>query len=57
VRREVGLHDGRVAEGLDHFKPGVPEFAALLPQGLAERLLAWDRRRVLRGRPIPGRCR
>lgn len=34
----------------DHFKPGVPEFAALLPPSLAQRLVAWDRRRVARGR-------
>ncbi len=34
----------------DHFKPGVPEFAALLPPSLADRLTGWDRRRVARGR-------
>jgi indolepyruvate ferredoxin oxidoreductase, beta subunit len=33
----------------DHFKPGVPEFAALLPQGLADRVIRWDRQRVGRG--------
>jgi indolepyruvate ferredoxin oxidoreductase, beta subunit len=33
----------------DHFKPGVPEFAALLPNRLAQRLLAWDRARTARG--------
>ena len=35
----------------DHFKPGVPEFAALLPPSLAPRLRAWDRRRVASGKP------
>ena len=50
VRREVGLKDGELLKVYDHFKPGVPEFAALLPQGLADRLLAWDRRRVGAGR-------
>ena len=30
----------------DHFKPGAPEFAALLPAGLANRVLRWDQRRV-----------
>jgi len=34
----------------DHFKPGIPEFAALLPMALATRLLAWDRKRVARGK-------
>ena len=50
VQREVGLRDGELLKVYDHFKPGVPEFAALLPQGLAERLLAWDRQRVTQGR-------
>ena len=34
----------------DHFKPGVPEFAALLPPELAHALTRWDRRRQARGR-------
>jgi indolepyruvate ferredoxin oxidoreductase, beta subunit len=34
----------------DHFKPGVPEFAALLPAPLAHKLTAWDRRRTLQGK-------
>jgi indolepyruvate ferredoxin oxidoreductase beta subunit len=34
----------------DHFKPGVPEFAALLPPALAHRLLAWDGKRAVRGK-------
>ena len=50
VQREVGLRDGDLLKVYDHFKPGVPEFAALLPEGLAQRLLAWDRRRVAQGR-------
>ncbi len=50
VRREVGLKDGELLKVYDHFKPGVPEFAALLPQRLADRLTAWDRRRVAAGR-------
>ncbi len=51
VRREVGLHDGDLLKVYDYFKPGVPELAGLLPHGLAERLLGWDRRRVAAGRP------
>jgi indolepyruvate ferredoxin oxidoreductase, beta subunit len=34
----------------DHFKPGVPEFAALLPVSFASKLIAWDRRRTLKGK-------
>ncbi|MBK9360999.1 MAG: indolepyruvate oxidoreductase subunit beta family protein [Rubrivivax sp.] len=50
VQREVGLKDGELLAVYDHFKPGVPELAALLPQALADRLIAWDRRRVAAGR-------
>jgi indolepyruvate ferredoxin oxidoreductase beta subunit len=50
VRREVKAGDHELVKLYDHFKPGVPEFAALLPQGLADRLLASDRRRVAAGR-------
>ena len=34
----------------DHFKPGAPEFAALLPAGLANRVLNWDKRRVAKSK-------
>ncbi len=47
---EVKAGDADLLKLYDHFKPGVPEFAALLPQGPAHRLLAWDRRRVLAGK-------
>jgi indolepyruvate ferredoxin oxidoreductase beta subunit len=50
VRGEVKAGSDDVLRVYDHFKPGVPEFAALLPAALARRLLAWDRRRVARGR-------
>jgi indolepyruvate ferredoxin oxidoreductase beta subunit len=50
VRGEVKAKDDDLLKLYDHFKPGVPEFAALLPQRLAQRLLAWDRWRVLAGK-------
>ena len=50
VRREAKVGDDELLKVYDHFKPGVPEFAALLPQGLATRLQAWDRRRIAAGR-------
>ncbi len=50
VRREVNAEPGDIVRIIDHFKPGVPEFAGLLPASLARRLLAWDRRRQARGR-------
>ncbi len=50
VQHEVGLKPGELLRVYDHFKPGVAEFAALLPPPLADRLLAWDRRRVNAGR-------
>ncbi|TWO72428.1 indolepyruvate oxidoreductase subunit beta family protein [Caenimonas sedimenti] len=49
VQREVKAGDDDLLKVYDHFKPGVPEFAALLPPSLAPRLLAWDRKRILRG--------
>jgi indolepyruvate ferredoxin oxidoreductase beta subunit len=50
VRREVAADEVDVVRILDHFKPGVPEVAALLPNALGERLSAWDRRRQNRGK-------
>ncbi|MBL8325306.1 MAG: indolepyruvate oxidoreductase subunit beta family protein [Rubrivivax sp.] len=50
VRAEVGAAPGDVVKIFDHFKPGVPELAGLLPRRLAKRLVAWDRHRVAAGR-------
>jgi indolepyruvate ferredoxin oxidoreductase, beta subunit len=49
VTQEVKAKEGDVLKVYDHFKPGVPELAALLPQGLANKLLRWDRARVANG--------
>jgi indolepyruvate ferredoxin oxidoreductase beta subunit len=49
VRSEARAGEQDVLKVYDHFKPGVPEFAALLPAGLARRLQAWDARRQARG--------
>jgi len=51
VRREVGAGDGDIVRIVDHFKPGIPEFAALLPERTGKRLAAWDRRRQRAGKP------
>jgi indolepyruvate ferredoxin oxidoreductase beta subunit len=50
VRREVGAAPQDIVKTHDHFKPGVPELAGLLPQGLAARLVSWDRARIAAGR-------
>jgi indolepyruvate ferredoxin oxidoreductase beta subunit len=50
VRAEVKADQDEIVRVYDHFKPGVPEFAALLPYALAKRLVAWDKRRQARGR-------
>jgi indolepyruvate ferredoxin oxidoreductase, beta subunit len=47
---EVKAKDDDLLKVYDHFKPGVPEFAALLPASLAHKLTAWDRRRTLEGK-------
>jgi len=49
VQGEVKVGSDDLLKVYDHFKPGAPEFAALLPNKLAQRVLAWDRRRVNRG--------
>jgi indolepyruvate ferredoxin oxidoreductase beta subunit len=49
VAREVKLQEDDLLHVYDHFKPGVPEFAALLPSWLATPLQRWDKRRVLSG--------
>ncbi|VWX62439.1 Indolepyruvate ferredoxin oxidoreductase beta subunit [Burkholderiales bacterium 8X] len=45
VRGEVKAGDDDIVKVYDHFKPGAPEFAALMPKPLARRITAWDRRR------------
>ncbi len=49
VQGEVKAGEHDLLKIWDHFKPGVPEFAALLPPALARRLTGWDRRRMARG--------
>jgi indolepyruvate ferredoxin oxidoreductase beta subunit len=49
VRREARAGDDDVLKVYDHFKPGVPEFAGLLPPRLAQALQRWDARRRARG--------
>jgi indolepyruvate ferredoxin oxidoreductase beta subunit len=49
VQGEVKAAEGDLLRVYDHFKPGVPEFAALLPPRWAVRLQRWDRARVARG--------
>lgn len=49
VRREVAAREDEIVKVFDHFKPGVPELAGLLPAALAQRLAAWDARRQARG--------
>jgi indolepyruvate ferredoxin oxidoreductase beta subunit len=51
VRIEVKADKNELVHLYDHFKPGVPEFAALLPQRWAGALTRWDRRRSLAGKP------
>jgi indolepyruvate ferredoxin oxidoreductase beta subunit len=45
VRRESGAKAGEVMRIADHFKPGVIEFAGLLPEALGQGLLGWESRR------------
>lgn len=49
VRQEVRAGEHDLLRIYDHFKPGIPEFAGLLPKPLAGPLLRWDRARVAAG--------
>ena len=49
VRREAGAGEDDLLKVYDHFKPGVPEVAGLLPPALARALQRWDARRRARG--------
>src|SRR5258708_19884108 len=50
VRQEVKASDEDLVRIYDHFKPGVPEVAALLPRTWARALIGWDRRRQQAGK-------
>lgn len=54
VHGEVKAADADIVRVFDHFKPGAPEFAALLPDGLARRVTAWDRGRSANGQDTMG---
>ncbi len=50
VQGEVKAGEDDLLKLYDHFKPGVPEFAAMLPPSLAGRLVSWDRKRAAGGK-------
>jgi indolepyruvate ferredoxin oxidoreductase beta subunit len=45
VRKKVGAKSGEPVVVIDYLKPGVEEFASVLPAGLGRRLVAWAERR------------
>ena len=45
VRKEVGAKDDEPVVVIDYLKPGIEEFASLLPAALGERLVSWAERR------------
>jgi indolepyruvate ferredoxin oxidoreductase beta subunit len=45
VRREVGAKSGEPVVVIDYLKPGVEEFASLLPHYFGKRVMAWAERR------------
>jgi len=49
VRGEVKAQDTDLLKIYDHFKPGVPELAGLLPARWAQGLMRWDRARMAKG--------
>jgi indolepyruvate ferredoxin oxidoreductase beta subunit len=45
VRREVGAREHEPVVVIDYLKPGVEEFASILPAALGKRLVSWAERR------------
>jgi indolepyruvate ferredoxin oxidoreductase beta subunit len=45
VRREVGAKEHEPVVVIDYLKPGVEEFASILPAALGKRLVSWAERR------------
>jgi indolepyruvate ferredoxin oxidoreductase beta subunit len=50
VRQEAQAGEHDLLKLYDHFKPGIPEVAGLLPSAWAQRLLRWDHQRVAKGK-------
>ena len=50
VASEVKAQPGELLKVYEHFKPGIPELAALLPLWMATPLLRWHQRRLQQGR-------
>lgn len=49
IEHELRASPGDAVHVFEHFKPGVPELAGLLPAPAARTLLAWAQRRAARG--------
>jgi indolepyruvate ferredoxin oxidoreductase beta subunit len=45
VRKEVGAKDGEPVVVIDYLKPGVEEFASVLPYGLGRAMVSWAEKR------------
>jgi len=45
VRAEVQARPGEIVHVIEFLKPGIDEFASILPESLAQRVLAWARKR------------
>ena len=50
VRHEARVKPSDVLAVYEHFKPGIPEIAGLLPKPVADRLLSWDQQRLAEGK-------
>lgn len=51
IKQDVKAQNTDIVRVFDHFKPGVPELAGLLPSSMAETLLKWEENRVRSGLP------
>jgi len=49
IRKDTKAQSGDILKVYDHFKPGIPEIAGLLPHPIADKLLRWEQLRIRSG--------
>ena len=49
IRKDTKAQSGDILKVYDHFKPGIPEIAGLLPLPIADKLLRWEQSRIRSG--------
>ncbi len=50
IKKDVNAKSDEIIRVYDHFKPGVPELAGLLPKRIGDLILKWEEKRIKNGR-------